>query len=709
MNKELKKCSFDEFEKASYEEWKKAAVDTLDGSPFEKKLITRTYESIELQPLYYSEDINGDGAISEYPGFYNYLRSATSFGYKGKMWEICQDIPYPEPHNFNKSAKSDIANGADALYIRLNHSFNFQGASINSEPNLFAAGLLLNTLEDFETAFDGIDLTKTRVYFDPAMQATAFASAFKAYLENTGYEKTALYGSIDFDPHSHLLAQGKCCELESAYSRMALLINWLNENIPNYSAFAIHGSTFNNAGANAVQELAFALSSATAYIRGLMNNNLTIDVIAKKMKVVFGVGSNFFMEIAKLRAARTLFAKVIKEFGGSDNARKIKIHCVNSLANRTKLDSYTNMLRSSLANLASALGTADVIQIGGFDEAIGLPDDFSRRTARNTQNVIREESHITDTIDPAGGSWYIENLTRKLAEQSWKLFVETEKAGGFISVVKSGFIQNEIEKIAEARISNLAIRKDILVGVNKYPNLNERKANTITLDPIELSQKYFQHYHNNLKNRNNNITGDLVNKAGIEIKQNNSDALTTAKDAVKAGAAVFELVESFCSNVEWLSAKPLKQFRMSEIFENLRARAENYKTKNSSYPKVLLLNYGAVRDWKARSDFSFDFFLVGGFSAVSSPSMESVEEAVKYVKANDYPVVVICSSDDKYPTFVPDLAETLKSERPNLKIVLAGLPKDYAEKFTSAGVDVFIHIKANIYEVLNKLMNELGM
>lgn len=709
MSDKTEKRLFDEFEPVGYDAWRKAAEETLDGAPFEKKLITKTYENIDLQPIYFPGGNDDMAANANFPGVYNYLRSNGAAGYKAKIWEICQDIPYPDPSDFNTAAKRDIAKGADSIYVNLNNSFYFNSGKSELDKDTICNGLLLNTIDDFEIAFSGIDLNKIPIYFNPGMKATAFAAAFAAYVENSGYDKEAVRGAIDFDPHSNLLTDGKCCSVDSAYTRMTLLTNWCNINLPKFTCLAVKGATFHNAGANAVQELAYSLSSAVAYIRGLQANGLEIDRIASKIRFIFAIGSNFFSEIAKLRAARTLWAKIIKEFGGSERSQKMRIHCVSSLVNRSNLDAYTNILRNTVETFSAVIGSADIVQIGGFDEALGLPEEFSRRITRNTQHVIREESHIADTIDPAGGSWYVEKLTDEIARASYNLFVETEKAGGFVEAVKAGLIQSEIEKTAEKRIQSLASRKDVLVGVNKYPNLKEREINLFNIDSDILASKYSEKYGKTCSREENSSTNELIRQSGEEICANKVSSLDTAKEAVKAGAAIFELVDAFCGNVTWINAPKLKSLRLSEMFENLRSKSESYKIKHGFYPKVSLLNFGAVRDWKGRSDFSFDFFLVGGFDAVNSPAFENVNEAIEYVQTNDAKIIVICSSDDKYPTFVPDLAKQLKANFPDRKTILAGLPKDYVEQFRDAGVDEFIHVKANIYEVLNKLMTELGI
>ena len=531
MNPETS-ITFEEFPIPSYEAWRKEAEATLDGAPFEKKLVTRTLEGIDVQPIYRKEDLAGLSHLGSLPGEAPYVRGTRTVN----TWGISQDCA--------------CAPGFDPLHK-------------------LVAGKLDQSLE---AAFE--DLAKT-------------------------------------------------------------------------DAIAVNTRLYHNAGGNAVQELAFALATGVEYLRQNEARGVSVEQTASKITFGFSMGADFFMGIAKLRAARLLWSRVVAASGGSEVAQKMRIHASTSLWNKSKLDPYVNMLRNTTEAFSAVAGGTDTLFVGPFDEVVRQPDEFSERIARNTQVILSEECHFDHVIDPAGGSYYVETLTSQVAETAWAIFQQIEKVGGMLKALEAGIPQQQIKAVAAKKAEAIAQRRLSLIGVNVYANATEK--------PLASSDP---------------------NWRPCSCGQSES-----------------------AHKVETLSVQ-----RGAEPFEKLRAAVGASDKK-----KVFLANMGPLRQHKARADFSTGFFQPGGFDVLENRGFQTVDEAVAAAVASGAPVVVICSTDDTYPELVPALTQKLKAANPCQIVVVAGFPKDHIDAFKAAGVDEFIHIRANCYEVLRGIATKLGV
>ncbi len=407
----------------------------------------------------------------------------------------------------------------------------------------------------------------------------------------------------------------------------------------------VSAALYHNAGGNAVQELAFALATGVEYLRQGEKLGVDIDKMAQKLIFSFAMGSDFFMAIAKLRAARLLWTKIVAACGGNEASQKMKIYATTSRWNQSKLDPYVNMLRDTTEALSAVCGGADIINVNPFDYVVREPDDFSKRIARNIQLILKEECHFDHVVDPAGGSYYVETLTAQIADAAYAIFQQIEKEGGMIAALKAGIPQKQVKAVAADKAKQVAQRRLQIVGVNVTANATEK--------PLEG----------------------------------------------KAPKACGEGETHIPSGIE-----TLEPVRGSEPFENLRAAVSASSKKN-----VFLANMGPLRQHKARADFSTGFFQAGGYAVLENRGFKTVEEAAEAAKASGASVAIICSTDDTYPEIVPALAPKLKEL--GLTVILAGAPADDALKatFTGAGVDEFIHIRANCFQVLSGIATKLGI
>ena len=612
---------FAEFSPSSREDWIEATVKSLKGKAFDK-LIKTTYEGIDLQPMYRAEDIENIAHKDALPGQYPYVRGTQAEGHQSGAWYIAQDINISDPKAFNDALKHDLERGQTAIYV--------------------GDHLQINSVENLEILFADIDLTRYFLIIHADVNAGVIFNLLKSYLKD---DFTKLEGCIGSDPLRRLAKIGIVSQ--SWFGGMSNII----EQSANFNTIAIRTDVYHDAGANAVQELAIAMATGVTYINEMLERRCDINSVARQIQFFLSIGENFFMEIAKLRAIKMMWAQIVREFGGDSESQKIKIHASTGTRNKTRLDAHVNMLRVTTEAMAGAIGGVESMSVAPFDAPFGESDDFSRRIARNVHLILQEEVKLAEVIDPAGGSWYVEHLTDQLAQSAWEFFQQIEAQGGMISALQNNFIQNQIQALVDTRHKNISSRKDILVGTNMYSDLNE--------------------------------------------------ILPTDKPLKLDDTAPFDDLT--------IEAKPLKPVRLSEPFEILRSNAEKYRQAKGTHPQIFLANFGELSDYKARMDFTQGFYEVGGFELINQGGYDSIESAINASLASDAKAIVICSTDGKYAEIVPDFAQAIKAQKPAMIVILAGYPQDKIDEYKQAGVDDFIHIRANCYEMNKQLQDQLGV
>lgn len=635
--------NFDEFPIPSYEQWKDEAIKSLKGGDFEKKLFTKTIEDILLKPIYNLNDLENNILYNfQYPGIAPYNRGNNPLGYKANPWYIAQAIPYPDIKQFNTALRNDLVNGQNAINIKVRGNSNHH--------RQIKYGIELNNIDDFTNAFENIDLLKYPLYFSSEDFFYDLSKLFLEYLKFSNIDLAKVYGNLGADIYGKLLSSGNLqFPIQKYYGQIAEIIKQYRGLSSDFGVININGALFHNSGANAIQEIAYSFTTALEYLQNLQSFNLNIDTIAPKIRFSFGIGSNFFMEIAKLRAARIIWTKIIREFGGNEQSQKVFIHSQTSLRNKTKFNPWSNIIRNTTECLSAILGNSNSIEVGFFDFAYGYPSELSRRLARNTQLIFLYESHLIDTIDPVAGSYYLENLTNDLCLLVWKEIQKIEASGGFMENIKNGNIQAEIKQTAANQIKDYHTRKLGIIGTNKYPLLNEKTPE----DYME-----FEYNEENQSEQNNEL------------------------------------------NIE-----QLKALRFAEDFEKLRDNANAYKEKNGAYPSITLFNFGELSEYKPRNDFATEYLSIAGFEVKSSPGFQTSSDAMKYLLDTQCNIIVICSTDENYKKFVPEFAQMVKKFKPLTYIILAGYPKEQIELYKQFGVDDFIYRNSDVYETLMRIQS----
>ena len=696
-----------DFPETPYEEWKKTAEKDLKGVPFEKKLITKTYEGIDLQPIYTKEDLKNIEFLENKPGFEYFVRGTKSAGSTLNGWEIKQNLNYPVSEEFNEALKSDLKRGQNAIHISLDYaSKNGLDPDFAKAGEVGKDGISICNLDDFSNALADVDLQEYPVYINAGFGGYHSMLLLASYLNKNDIDKNKIKGGFEIDPLGYAVTYGELpVPAEKVFQCIAEVTKWTGKNLPEFKTLNVNVLPYHNAGANSVQELAYALATAVEYINQLLEHGLGIDEIANKIIFTLGLGSFYFMEVAKLRAARLLWAKIISEYGGNEESRKMIIHTQTSYHNQTIYDPYVNMLRTTTETFSAIVGGADSITSNPFDEPFGLADDFSRRMARNTQIVLKEESHLDASIDPAGGSYYIEKLTDDVAKKTWELFVEIQNKGGMLKALLKGFPQAEIEKTDAERKKDLSKRKSVLVGTNMYANLKEEK---LEFKKPNYEKIYKQRVEEIKKIKKEHSSKVVMDHIKTTQKERPDELIETCIEAVLRGITIGNISKTLKSGEESpVKFNAVKIHRVSELFEELRDKALEYKSKNGFAPKIFLATMGPVKQHKPRADFSRGFFEVGGFDVIYKKGYDTTDEAISEAVKSRAKIITLCSTDDTYPELVPVLAKGLKEKIKGVKIILAGYPKDFVEKFKQDGIDDFIFLGADVHKILNNLLNTL--
>lgn len=684
-----------DFKPVTYEEWKKIAEIDLKGLPFEKKLITKTYEGIDLKPIYTDDDYRKSSTSGNMPGFYNFIRGTEASGYVDNKWLISQEMNYTDPDKLNSALLHDLNRGLNCINIVPDY-FTISGTDpdgfIPENKNFSGASIL--SVNDFLRIFKDIDIRDYPIIINCGYSSVNMLALMIAYTIRKGIDFRKLNLKLLADPFEYSLLHGQIQgEFDSAFDDMAKILKWINSKKLNYRTIGISGLIYNNAGATAVQELAFIISSGIEYISQLLKRGLEIDDILKSIVLTLGIGSNYFTEIAKIRAARILWARIAESFGASEDAQKAFIHARTSVFNQTKYDPHVNMLRTTTEVFSAIIGSVDSIHANYFNECLSEPDDFARRIARNTQLILLEEAHLDSVIDPAGGSYFIECLTEEIALKSWELMQSVQKNGGMLKSIIDGFPQENVSEVANVKYADLCKRKMILVGTNMYANIKEEK-------PIIEKKDFKTLYESRIEE---SLSLKKSNKASF-LKKN--DTIDNVIRAFEYGASIFQVTKAVKKS-EKTEINKIKTFRLAEPFEELRDLSFEYLEKNGSLPSVFLFAMGPLKQHKPRVDFSKGFFETGGFKVIYEKGFDSVSEATEKFISSGSGIAVICSTDETYPELVPEIVKSVKNQKSGTLFILAGYPKEQIEELRKNGIDDFIFLGADVYAVLKKIYNKI--
>ena len=619
---------FTEFAAPTTQEWLDKIQVDLKGADFQKRLVWRTNEGFNVQPFYRREDLANLKTPDALPGEFPFVRGNKK---DSNAWYVRQNVVVGEdPKAANAKALDILNKGIDSL------GFHIPGKMVSKET--------------VETLLDQILCDVVEVNFATCPRhAVELAEILVAYFAEKGFDKQKVVGSIEWDPMQKMVMKGKDVTPVLAFGPK--LVEVLKE-YPNFRCIAVSTDALNNAGAYIVQELGYALAWGNEYLQQLVDAGVDAALAAQSIKFNMGVSENYFMEIAKFRAARLLWAQIVKQYEPkSDEACKMCVNATTSKYNQTLFDSYVNLLRSQTEAMSAALGGIHSMVVTPFDAPYEQATDFSERIARNQQLLIKEESHFDRIVDPSAGSYYIEHLTDALATEAWKIFLKVEEEGGFLAAVKAGTVQDDINATNVKRHGDAAKRKEFLLGTNQFPNFTEKA-------PSNLPQK--------------------------------GEAKGCCSDSPEEPA--FKAIEST---------------RLAADFEDLRIHTEE-KTAVSTgrqVPTAFMLTIGNLAMRQARAQFSCNFLACAGYKVIDNLGFKTVEEGVDAALEAKADIVVICSSDDEYAEYAIPAFKYLNGRA---MFVVAGAPA-CMEDLKAAGIENYIHVKCNVLETLKEYNAKLGI
>ena len=556
---------FTEFTAPTTQEWLDKIQVDLKGADFQKRLVWRTNEGFNVQPFYRKEDLKDLKTPDALPGEFPFVRGNKK---DSNVWYVRQNIEVTDAKEANKKALDILNKGIDSLGFRL------KGNMVSKET--------------VESLLDGIYCDCIEVNFATCPRhSVELAEILVAYFAEKGYDKEKVVGSIEFDPMAKMVMKGK--DVTPILEIAPKLVEALKD-YPNFRCIAVSSDALNNAGAYIAQELGYALAWGNEYLQQLTDAGVDVDLAAKSIKFNMGVSENYFMELAKFRAARLLWAQIVKQYEPKcDCACKMIVNATTSTYNQTLFDSYVNLLRSQTEAMSAALGSVHSMVVTPFDAPYEQATDFSERIARNQQLIIKEESHFDRIVDPGAGSYYIEHLTDALAQEAWKIFLKVEEEGGFLAAVKAGTVQDDINATNVKRHGDAAKRKEFLLGTNQFPNFTEKSE---------------------------------------------------GKKAVSACCCGKDHED--CEH----PFKAIESTRLAADFEDLRIHTEETKV-----PTAFMLTIGNLAMRQARAQFSCNFLACAGYKVIDNLGFKTVEEGVDAALEAKADIVVICSSDDEYAEY----------------------------------------------------------
>jgi len=612
---------FSEFPPVSTQQWMDKVIVDLKGADFEKRLVWKTNEGFNVKPFYRAEDLKGMKTTDSLPGEFPYVRGTKT----NNEWYVRQDIDASDSEKANKKALEVLGKGITSL------CFVFSGKDFNSK----AMSVLLKDIQ-----VECIELNFRTCY----TEAANITKLLVDYVKANNFAPEKIKGSVNFDPFKGVMTKG----VDLTIDIKEAIKNAFNaaSALPNLKVFGANPYLFNNAGAYCSQELGFGLAYGNEYLTLGTEAGLAAEEVAKKIKFNFGIGSNYFMEIAKFRAGRLLWSQIVNAWlpeGACKSACKMNVHAVTSEWNQTVYDAYMNLLRSQTETMSASIAGVDSITVMPFDNTYKTADDFSERIARNQQLLLKEEAHFDKVVDASAGSYYIENLTASIAEQAWKIFLNINEKGGFYAALKEGFIQNEVNATNEKRLTAISSRRESLLGTNQFPNFNE-----FSLEKVEEGKK------------------------------------DCNCDSEKGPIAT------------------LNFDRGSSAFDALRLATE----KSGKRPKVFMLTIGKLSMRLARAQFSSNFFACAGYEIVDNLGFDTPEEGVASAREAKADIIVICSSDEEYAELAPKAFAAIGDGKEIF--VVAGAP-ECTEDLKAIGINNFVNVRTNVLQTLQGFNKQLGI
>lgn len=697
-------------------DWQDLATKELRGKPLDA-LTWNTPEGIDVKPVYTSEDIAD--MEESLPGFFPFTRGVKATMYAGRPWTIRQYAGFSTAEESNAFYKRNLAAGQKGLSVAFDLATHrgYDSDHPRVTGDVGKAGVAIDSVEDMKILFSDIPLDQMSVSMTMNGAVIPCLAFYIVAAEEQGVSPDKLAGTIQNDILKEFMVRNTYIYPPAPSMRIiADIIEYTAKNMPKFNSISISGYHMQEAGSTLSQELAFTLADGMEYVRAAMSKGLEVDAFAPRLSFFFCIGMNFFMEVAKLRAARTMWAKIMKEFGATtEKSMMLRTHCQTSGVSLTEKDAYNNVIRTTVEAMAAALGGTQSLHTNALDEAIALPTDFSARIARNTQLVLQEETGITNVVDPMGGSYYVESLTQGLIEEAQKLIDEVEEMGGMTKAVEAGLPKLKIEEAAAAKQARVDRGEEVVVGVNKYPNPNEAEIELLEVDNEKVRASQIARLETMRAQRDDAACSAALSALTEVAKTGQGNLLAAAVDAARARASLGEISMAMetefgrhKAEIKSVSGVYGSAYDGDADFAALTKDIEAFQTSEGRRPRMLVVKMGQDGHDRGAKVIATAFADLG-FDVDVGPLFQTPEEAARQAIEADVHIVGVSSLAAGHKTLVPQLIKALEAEGAgDIRVICGGVipPADY-DFLRSAGVAGIFGPGTNIVTAAGEVLNLL--
>ena len=694
--------------------WREIAEKELRGRPIDD-LTWQTLEGIAVQPLYTEDDIRDLPHLGSTPGAAPFTRGVKATMYAGRPWTIRQYAGYSTAEESNAFYRRNLAAGQQGVSVAFDLATHrgYDSDHPRVVGDVGKAGVAIDSIEDMKILFDGIPLDKVSVSMTMNGAVIPILASFIVAGEEQGHDKSVLSGTIQNDILKEFMVRNTYIyPPEPSMRIIADIIEYTSEHMPKFNSISISGYHMQEAGANLVQELAFTLADGREYVKTAIERGMDIDAFAPRLSFFFAIGMNFFMEAAKLRAARMLWCRIMEDLGAKTaKSKMLRTHCQTSGVSLQEQDPYNNVIRTAYEAMSAVLGGTQSLHTNALDEAIALPTDFSARIARNTQLILQEETGVTNVIDPLAGSYYVESLTKELAEEAWKLIEEVEEMGGMTKAVATGMPKLRIEESAARRQAMIDRGEEVVVGVNKYRKEHEDPIDILEIDNDQVREGQVARLEKIRASRDETACQAALDEL-TRRAEHGGNLLDAAVDAARARASVGEISMSMekvfgrhRAEVKTLAGVYGAAYEGDEDFAAIQKTIEDFAEEEGRRPRMLVVKMGQDGHDRGAKVIATAFADIG-FDVDVGPLFQTPEEAAQDAVDNDVHVVGISSQAAGHKTLAPKLIDALRDKDASEIIVICGgvIPQQDYEFLKKAGVKAIFGPGTNIPEAAQDIL-----
>ena len=698
--------------------WKTLANKELKDKTIDS-LNWLTPEDITIKPLYTENDLENINHLNELPGLDSYSRGPRATMYAGRPWTVRQYAGFSTAEESNAFYRKNLEAGQKGISVAFDLPTHRGYDSDHSRVlgDVGKAGVAIDSVEDMKILFSNIPLDKMSVSMTMNGAVIPIMANFIVAAEEQGVAKSSLTGTIQNDILKEFMVRNTYIYPPEPSMRIVSdIIEYTSKEMPKFNSISISGYHMHEAGANLVQELAFTLADGKEYVKAALSKGMDIDAFAGRLSFFFAIGMNFFMEVAKLRAARILWSKIMKEFNPKKpSSSLLRVHCQTSGVSLQEKDPYNNIVRTSYEALAATLGGTQSLHTNAFDEAMGLPTEFSSRIARNTQLIMQEELGITKVIDPLAGSYYVENLTNELTQKAWELIQEVENLGGMTEAVSAGLPKSRIEESAAKKQAAIDQGLEVIVGVNKYKPKDHENVEILNIDNISVRKNQIDRLNQIRATRDNNICQKKLKDLENICRNKSGNILEFAVDAARNRATVGEISSAlenvfgrYRANNKTLTGVYKNAYENDESFLKIQNKVELFEKNEGRRPRILVIKLGQDGHDRGAKVIATAFADIG-FDVDVGPLFQTPEEAAQDAVDNDVHIIGVSSQAAAHKTLVPILIDQLKKINGEEIIVVCGgvIPREDYDFLSDIGVRAIFGPGTNILDAANNLLDIL--